>query len=117
MGYFINKPHFCLNDQDKWRNLGISTGLQGSKDRDRVSSLTITYGPISSAQNSNSAASLAENDVTCDSSRIPPDGITAQRCVFFLLLFLAYYLTFGLNFLSFGTWQWSINFYRYAFLC
>lgn len=117
MGYFINKPHFCLNDQDKWRNLGISTGLQGSKDRDRVSSLTITYGPISSAQNSNSAASLAENDVTCDSSRIPPDGITAQRCVFFLLLFLAYYLTFGLNFLSFGTWQWSITFYRYAFLC
>lgn len=83
----LTDPHFApfltqrsnIDLKDKWRNLGISTGLQGSKDRDKFSSLTITYGPISSAQNSNSAASLAGNDVTCDSSRIPADGITAQR--------------------------------------
>lgn len=67
--------------KDKWRNLSIIPGVQGSRDKSRVPKVKeTTAGPISSNQIVTCAVPLAEDDsMVDDPSKCPLDGKLAPR--------------------------------------
>ncbi|GFZ11729.1 homeodomain-like/winged-helix DNA-binding family protein [Actinidia rufa] len=66
--------------KDKWRNMSVNIATQGSKEKSRVPKVkATTAGLLASGENSASAASLADSEITDDPSKSPQDGKVAPR--------------------------------------
>ncbi|XP_057474512.1 single myb histone 4-like [Actinidia eriantha] len=66
--------------KDKWRNMSVNIATPGSKEKSRVPKVkATTAGLLANGENSASAASLADSEITDDPSKSPQDGKTAPR--------------------------------------
>ncbi|PSR96183.1 Telomere repeat-binding factor like [Actinidia chinensis var. chinensis] len=61
--------------KDKWRNMSVNIATQGSKEKSKVPKVKAT----TNGENSSSAASLADDEITDDPSKTPQDGKAAPR--------------------------------------
>ena len=92
---FYSQPiwfsHFCSYLQDKWRNLGVGTSGQGSRDKSRAPKVKAIVASLPNTPNSAPAASHAHNLTTDTVVGDPPnsalDGKNAPRFVYLFFLF------------------------------
>ena len=71
--------------------MSVNIATQGSKEKSRVPKVkATTTGLLANGENSTSAASLADDEITDDPSKTPQDGKAAPRCVSLLVLYCAY---------------------------
>ena len=66
--------------------MSVNIATHGSKEKSRVPKVKAT----TTGENSASATSLADNEITDDTSKSPQDGKTAPRCVSLLVPYCAY---------------------------
>ena len=88
--------HFCSHSQDKWRNLTVSTSVQGSRDKSRAPKIKAIVASLPNTPNSAPAASRSHNEtnnyVMGDQTTTVLDWKSAPRFVYLFCIQKTYHI-------------------------